>query len=91
VADRRPWRSAGDPNQDWPTLLNAQVCVRDGSRTTGWISFNPTGPYRSVDTVLKATYKGDGRDRSVEALIAVLEQLITQLKRQESLRVDLNL
>jgi hypothetical protein len=91
VADRRPWRSAGDPNQDWPTIINAQVCVRQGTRTTGYITYNPTGPHRSSETALKATYDGDGRDRSVGALIAVLEAMIVQLKRQEDLRISLNL
>jgi len=71
--------------KDWPVLLHAMVCVRQGARTSGWLKLTRTGPSRGFVEGARADYTSDARDDSYDALIGVLERMIEQIRRQREL------
>jgi predicted RNase H-related nuclease YkuK (DUF458 family) len=82
VAERSLTRSAGDPNQDWPLLLNAVVAIRAKEGTRAWLTINETRPPRSRQLRLKASYEADKSERTLAELMAILETMIVQIRRQ---------
>lgn len=88
MAGDRPWRSAGDPKQDWPVLIHAMVCVRKGAGTTGWLHWVDTVPPNKPEERLKVSYESPSRSRSTDDMVSVLETMIKQLRRQQALREE---